>query len=395
MSVRAWSLLIYAMVGSAEEKALLIAAVADMRRELATEECAIAVQINTNASMERHWITRAEYEEQVQAMVDASDERVLTAFIDAASRRLPATSTALLIWAHGSGLDTIREYVERHSVWPQDGSLPRPKNLPKDAQHLLGAYKAARRLGPQWGTKRFLTNPAVRSAIAQSQLARVELLGFNACWMAMFEVGYEMRDVAEVQVFSQVYATTWPYGEIIKSFSRQPAQSAADLGRTIVRSVRAELASGAREDAVSVIALAPLGKLFQLFDDYAVAVTALVTSDFRLVYEAVMQRAQRVDDPHQVDLRSLVAVLRSGKADVVAAARGVETLLENDVILDSASHPDHQRIHGLSIFCPRSTKVDREAAYGGLAFRTSKWAGFLLRFREALRAMPHPMRRTG
>lgn len=390
MSQPSWGLLLYAMVGSEEERGLILDAARAMSSALQTDACAIAVQINTASHMERHWISKSAYSSERHAAVDGSKGAELTRFLDEGRARLAAASTALVVWAHGEGVEILESYLAMYKVWPKDRTQRWPKSIPIAARDLLERYTDKARLGPDWGTQQFLSNDDVRSAIAASARGKVELLAFNACAMGMIEVAYELREVTDVLVFSQLFARTWPYGAIAAELSRGPGLSASDLGRLIVSCVQAELTSGARQDAVSAVATASLGALFQAFDAYALCVTSLVSSDWKAVRRAVMQTAQRVHDPYPVDLLSLLGALGAGNEAATDAAQRVRALLQSSVILGNAAPTSHPGLQGVSIFCPKSTTLSVDAAYSSFDFARSKWIGFLRKFQRELREEQSP-----
>jgi hypothetical protein len=74
---------------------------------------------------------------------------------------------------------------------------------------------------------------AVAAAIGQP----LDLLGMDACLMANLEVAYQLRDSVRYLVASEglVPGHSWPYDTIYGGLRARPDQSAADLGRAIVR----------------------------------------------------------------------------------------------------------------------------------------------------------------
>lgn len=352
-----WNVLLYAIAGDHEEHERVTDAIADMHDALTTDQCNIAVQLHARSKTTRHWISngRKVHAETLPVVVDASEPASLTSFIDAANRTFPAQSNALVLWAHSSGLDHVHDY-------PTKQPAPRPDPNPHQVP----------------------TTAGMKQAIAASARRRVEVLGLNACWMASLEVEYELRRVSDVQVASQVYATPWPYGAIIATLAASPDLPAEQLAKEIVACVRSEIAAGKRRDAVSALRSGPaMDELATAFDGYAERVMPLIDSDWDAVSKAVMVGAQRVDDPYQVDLISLVHEL--GKHDVKAkiAAAAVDSKYHAMVLAHAASAA-HPGVHGLSIFCPKSTHVDLADAYRGTDFRTNSWAQFLKAFQFKL-----------
>jgi Clostripain family len=435
-----WNVLLYAIAGDHKEHERVISAIADMHDTLTTSECNVAVQLHAKSKTTRHWISKGRkvQTETLPIVVDASEPASLTSFLNAANRTFPARSSALMLWAHSSGLDHLHDYpkkkkkahrqpgldsvfgeqdssehsselgggveIEEASV-AQPGSLYQPVfgqgSLGHDGfgrhsfgHHVLDQRSPGRpeRYGCRWGpdpnTHQFLTNVGMKKAILASARQRVEVLGLNACWMASLEVEYELRNVSDVQIASQVSANPWPYGAIIATLAAAPDLPAEQLAQAIVASVRSEIMAGKRKDAISALLSGPaMDELATAFDAYAKRAMALLESDWEAVSKAVMVEAQRVDDPYQVDLMSLIHEL--GKHDLKAkiAAASVASKYRA-MLLANAASATHPGVHGLSIFCPKTTHVDLGDAYRGTDFRTNTWAQFLKAFQIKLARTP-------
>ena len=409
MTAAEWNLVVYAIAGDAAEHQAVLGAIDDMRAALATDRVHIAVQVMARPHTTRYWISsdHTVHTEVLPEAVDASHQAPLTALLHLAARRWPAAATALVLWAHGSGLDHVHDYPKKPGGpgggggglggAPGGGDLglgrgfrgPRGRVMSPRAR--LEAWLPRHpgygcRWGPDPNTGKFLTNVTMKKALAASEHGRVDLLGLNACWMATLEIEYELREVATVEVASQVYARPWPYRAIVESLSRRPAQTAEQLAQAIVASVSSEIAADQRRDAVSAFrAGAALGELAAAFDTYARRVIRLIDTDWEAVRDAVMTRAQRLDDPYQADLASLVKVLGARDPEAETAARAVVQQLDA-MRIGNAVHHAHPGLGGLSIFCPKSTEVDLADAYAGTEFRTNGWADFLARFQTRLAA---------
>jgi hypothetical protein len=369
MSSATWNLLIYAIASTDDEHRRILTHVAAMRAALATDRCNLVVQISAESGTQRHWIswTKAGVQERIEDVVIADQpiQALMTGFLDAGNAHAPDAATALVLWAHGSGL----------------GNMRRPEAL--DLR------------GPGPVADLFLTNVIVEQAIRNSHKHAVELLALNACWMATLEVAYGMRGVAEVQVASQVYAQAWPYGAIVAAISAHVPEAAEQLGRIIVAAVQAELAHAQRHDAVSAVRSAALPEVVTALGVYATRVTALIDSRWSDVRTAVATEAQRLDDPYQVDFASLLGVLGTADKEARKAAASVTSHLHAAMIA-SAAHPSHPGIHGLSILCPKSTHVDLEGAYDKTGFAKHAWATFLREFQHrATRALTDASCGTG
>lgn len=414
MNAATWNLVIYAIAGDAAEHQAVLDAIDDMRAALTTDQCHIAVQVMAKGRTTRYWISSHDKvrTEVLPEVVDASHQASLTGFLNLAGKRLPEGATALTLWAHGSGLDHIHDYHKKPGG-PGGGGLGGGAPSEDPGAGLLAADQAARlrtpysralsprgrlhawlprhpgygcRWGPDPNTGRFLTNVTMKKAIAASLAGQLDLLAINACWMATLEVEYELRHAAAAIVASQVYAKPWPYRAIVEALSRRPVQSADQLAQTIVAAVSAEIAADQRDDAVSAFrAGAALDGLAAAFDAYAELATHLIDTDWEAVRDAVLTGVQRLDDPYQADLVSLVKLLGKHDRHVHAAGEAVVQQLEA-MRIGNAAHHQHPGLHGLSIFCPKSTEVDLADAYAGTEFRASAWTGFLAKFQPRLAA---------
>jgi hypothetical protein len=408
MNAATWNLVIYAIAGDAAEHQAVLGAIDGMRAALTTDQCHVAVQVMAKGRTTRYWISSQDRirTEIVPEIVDASHQASLTGFLNLAGKRSPAAATALVLWAHGSGLDHIHDYHKKPGgpggglggaassgllADDQAARLRTPYGRALSARGRLAAWLPRHpgygcRWGPDPNTGRFLTNVTMKKAIAATLAGQVDVLAINACWMATLEVEYELRHAAAAIVASQVYARPWPYDAIVEAMSRRPVQSAEQLAQTIVTAVSAEIAADQRHDAVSAFrAGAAMDDLAAAFDIYAQRATGLIDTDWEAVRDAVLTRAQRLDDPHQADLVSLARLLGRNDRQTHAAGLAVVQQLES-MRIGNAAHHAHPGLHGLSIFCPKSIDIDLADAYAGTEFRTNAWASFLSRFQPRLAA---------
>jgi len=127
-------------------------------------------------------------------------------FVRWASENCPARKTALVLWDHGDG-------------WR--GDRPRFKSAGYDMTNNDYLYMAE-----------------VRQALENAALAgyAVDLLGFDSCLMGMLEVAYEIRDLADVMVGSEMVEPDrgWPYDTILTELAADPQVGASALAKTIV-----------------------------------------------------------------------------------------------------------------------------------------------------------------
>lgn len=386
MPTYTWNVVFYAIAGDAAEEAEVAQHLAGMAAALTTDQCAVSAQINTRSAMTRHWITRGAHRRDLPATpVNTSSAAALSAFLDAAADQFDARSTLLVMCGHGNAVDIVRGYMREQLRWlrtafdrpvfPPRPNFPKFPGFPKPEWH---------RWGPNPVTGTFLGNVALRDGIVNSKAKRVDVLGLNACWMGMLEVMHAFRDVASLQVASQVRATRWPYRAILKALSASPQQSAEQLAGLIVKCVHDDIAANKRTDSVAAIrGGAHLEDLAGAVGDYARAVTPLLASSWSHVVTALVSKAKRFEDPHQADLSSLVSELGKNDAAAQVAANEVKAQLARTIVA-KAVHADRGNACGLSLFCPIKKDLDLNAAYTGLAFASNPWADFLKKWQSKL-----------
>lgn len=134
------------------------------------------------------------------------DPLVLQAFISSAFRTFPARRHALILWNHGGGWE---------GLVTDDKAPGSPQGFDK------------------------LTLPelhnAIKRALNDTGLEKIDLVGFDMCLMAQIETAYELENLADVMVGSEAIEPNdgWPYGTIIPIFNNNTI-STKEVARRIV-----------------------------------------------------------------------------------------------------------------------------------------------------------------
>lgn len=126
--------------------------------------------------------------------VNMADPEVLEEFIEIGVNDFPAVYYAVILWDHGGGWrgicwdDTTEELSEAEDAIYMDEL--------RDA--FAGAY--------------------------EDTGVVIDIVGFDACLMAMPEVAYELRDYADYLIFSEetIYGTSFPYEMIATDLNAEP-----------------------------------------------------------------------------------------------------------------------------------------------------------------------------
>jgi hypothetical protein len=409
-----WNLLVYAIAGTDEELArvehaidTMDVALKEIQAALPANACNVAVQVHARSKTERTWISEGRRRTDTLPVLDAGDWSTLKNFLNAANQNFSKKSssaprsnlTALVLWAHSAG--PKEEPRPRKAVgFPGDDQVfagraasghdtgvdveERASHEPAHVPHHPRHYGCS--WGPDPNTGDSLTVAEVKKAIAASIRHRVDILGLNACGMAFLEVAYELRGVADVQIASQVEAKPWPYSALVQRAA--PGVTAEQLAIAFVREVRIEIDAGRRPDAISaLLSDNAVEDAAVAVDAYAKRVYELIDKDWESVVKAATMHAWRVDVPYMVDLVSLLDALGKGDLEAETAANVVKRKFRALLLATAASH-GHPHLHGLSIFCPKTTYQDIGAAYTGLEFRNHSWRHFLIKFQQRLTRKP-------
>ena len=138
---------------------------------------------------------------------DMGAQAPLASFVEWGIRYAPAQRIALIFWDHGSG-------------W---------KGFGLDATNGNSSLS----LGE--------IRQGVTAGLAAAGRAKLDIIGFDACLMATWEVAYELRNLAEVLVASEDVepGNGWDYTPIVEAMRNIVSLTPATLGQTIADSFRA------------------------------------------------------------------------------------------------------------------------------------------------------------
>ena len=155
------------------------------------------------------------------AGMDSGDPATLINFITNAAQSFPAQHVAIILWNHGTGIidigrprsinpSTLFSFNSLFNVMELDRSMPFLEFAQHQADH------ASRGVCFDDTTGNYLTNQKLEMAlksICQTLGKKIKIIGFDACLMAMLEVGNIVRKYADIMVGSQEVemGTGWNY----------------------------------------------------------------------------------------------------------------------------------------------------------------------------------------
>ena len=347
---------------------------------------------------------------------DTGDPKVLCDFFRWGVKHYPARHYLLVIWNHGSGWDDSNLYanhgdyfsgdpppiVRKGVVMNAEGSVARvqprkarPVAMAQARSAVRRAHRAlfastvdtmvrSRAIAFDDQAKDFLDNMEIKRALGEMKtlLGRpLDLIGFDACLMAMLEVNYQIMATARYAVGSEEEepGNGWPYDRILKALAKKPAMAPDELARTVVAQYAASYGAG---DGVTLAAV-DLGQS----DSLAATVEKLggsllaragKQSEMTLL-SAVRAKVQEYSAPYDdyVDLVDLCDGLQRllGDAAVTEACAAVKQAVGKMVLASAAKGSGVARSHGISIYFPKHKVC---ALYAKLDFaKKNAWAKFI------------------
>lgn len=263
--------------------------------------------------------------------VDMASSAALTGFINWAKTTYPAEHYALVIWDHGSG-------------WKARKASP-----------LRGAVQ-----DETSGT--FMSLPDLAKGVADSGV-HFDVIDFDACLMAMYEVVYEFNGLTDYMVFSEQTAPGEgdPYQPVLAALAANPAMTGSTLAGTIVNKYdefyAANSRGGTTKSAVDMSKLATLDtKLLALVS--ALKTDPTGTAAVLLAQSSIQQYAY----PSNRDLWhfSDFLVNSAAGAAVKTAAGEVKTAITSMVVANLTNGTDVANSHGLAIYLPLATETNAQ-----------------------------------
>lgn len=280
--------------------------------------------------------------------LDMSAASTLRDFVRYSATAYPADHYALIIWNHGQGWKNALQGSRFKSIF-NDVDNGNPSN--------------------------YLSNYYVAAALAEAQSAagfKLDILGIDACEMAVLEAAYEFRNVARILVASQelVDYHGWYYSDLFARLVNNPTITPKELAKAMVLSFKKFYEDGGyKTQTISAIALDPLysndgvtsiGTLAQTVNGMALrlasrmADTGTRSTTLKLLTDArarVQEFDQDVLPATYVDLIHLSRLIDG-------AGSSVETTY-NKLLLGEYHGSERPNAHGLSIvFYDRSSPYD-------------------------------------
>ena len=148
---------------------------------------------------------------------NTGDPKILKDFIEESAEAYPSEKLMVVIWSHATGVDDYNVYEgkrERYFVEKE-----------QEIEEIAISFDDS--------AKDFLDNIELQKALDVN--VKIDVLGFDACLMGMFEIVYQLRNEAEVIVGSQYLepASGWDYPRLLEDLTLEA--NANDMGEELVK----------------------------------------------------------------------------------------------------------------------------------------------------------------
>jgi len=257
--------------------------------------------------------------------LNMGDSQTLVDFANWAITNYPAQKYLLVIWNHGGGFRSPA-YTTKDIAW--DYTSGEDKITMPELEYALSAIS--------------------------SQLGRkIDIVGMDACLMAMTEVAYQIKDYAGIMVASEENepGDGWPYDSILAQLVSNPTMSAEKLATDIVDKYIFSYPSG--NVTQSAIDLSYMDILAGQLSNLALAIKSdSFTPKSKYIVGAV--NSQYYGDPDFIDLYDLCNQLLtySNSLEVKNIVLNIQQTLNNAVIESGYIGGKVSNSKGLSIYFP-------------------------------------------
>lgn len=274
--------------------------------------------------------------------VDMGDYHSLTEFIRWGAAKYPARHYMVDIWDHGSGWHRLnramtREERSRHLLQPMDISWDQ-------------------------NTNHWITTPQLGEALREAAGAigrKIDVVGTDACLMAMVEVGQEISDSTSYLAASQEVepGPGWPYdawlAHVQAAGTVSPATMATILTDEYVKSYSGG-ENGDEDVTFSTQDLSRLPALDQAVKAFGATLQKLDANGIKQMTDTVGKTQSFTYDDYG-DLQDFLSNLRSTRIPGIDA-RDIDGVQQaaSAVVIDNRDTQAYAKATGMSIWLPRS-----------------------------------------
>lgn len=235
---------------------------------------------------------------------------------------------------------------------------------------------------------------AIATGLDEAGVDKLDLLGFDACLMANYEVASAVAPYADRLVASQELEPGhgWDYTSL-QLLADDPDATADELGAKILAGFAGQAAEQGTADQItlSMVDLTRMEAVDEAVSDFAAALTEQSTDVAPAVGQseattlAFGKNPDQTQDKHLSDLGLLAAAIGESAPEVADQADAVVSALD-EAVLDSVEGAATAGATGLSIYLPPVPEL-ADPAYVDVV-SSADWSGFLEAYYGAGSAIP-------
>ncbi len=273
--------------------------------------------------------------------MNLGDPATLSWFINEVVTNYPATYYALTLWDHGDGW--------RNRRWPD---------------------KVRRGAIEDQTSGSFMSLGQLADGVGNSG-HRMDVIDFDACLMAMYEVAYEFIGLTDYMVFAEEIepGDGNPYKEILDALGSDSTMNPAALCGTIVARFNNSYLNGRDSVTKSAVDMAHIPALHTGVKELATALRGIVSTNWPNLNSIIGQTQSYMLKPNK-DLVHFLKNLSVLGGDVATKAEALAALVTNNVVISEAHYtstytgssapaapPNVDNSHGLAIFLPTAGEL--------------------------------------
>jgi len=236
----------------------------------------------------------------------------IVAFMQWAQTNYPAKHYVLILWNHGSGIEDFKN------------PLAKTRRLIKSWIQIPGSSISLGDRGILYDDSQgtVLTNQGLTSALSQIKVnlgKNIDVLGMDACLMAMLEVGYQIKDCVDYFVGSQQTepGNGWAYSKWLAPLTTNPTSfGGRELAQAIVAAYgtfyhNVQSAQDFTQSAVQISALNDLTNNINQFVTNVAACKVANPIQTKTLIKAARKQALEFYMPEYIDLYSFYLALNN------------------------------------------------------------------------------------
>lgn len=269
---------------------------------------------------------------------NSADPVVLKNFIEESAQAYSSDKLMVVIWSHGSGVDDRNFYEPKRELY----------FVPKEEIAIAFDHSA----------KDFLDNIELQKGLDVA--VNIDILGFDACLMGMFEIAYQLRENAKVVVSSQYLepASGWDYPRILEALNTE--KNAHEMGEQLVQFYAEYYERDAYDITQSAYNLEMVECVAQELDRFAKVLSENIVDRKALKYTFLS--AQMLGQSDYIDLVDFVKKVKNRLAIAVLEPYADALLLSLEKMIISNAIGGHRMrdAHGVSIYFPSEKRPFKE-----------------------------------